>query len=605
MDEQRNLILAVAIALGIWVAWNAFVAAPIAKREAAERAAHQPVAASTGPGAPAAPPPAQPKTRDEALAAEARVGVDSPEIAGSIDLTGARIDDVSLKNYTREVDPNSGKVTLLNPAGGPDAYYSYLGWSGEGLPEAELPGPTTAWRLVSGKSLTPETPIMLEYDSPGGLKFERKISIDQHFMFTVDDRVTNGTGKPLTLRPYATVVRFMTPDDLTAAKRLSQVHQGPVGMFDNSRQGQTYEKIQKAREFHGRSTGGWFGITDRYWLTAVIPDPKSTLDGQFKADPRDRATEFQASFVRDPVTIADGQWGDVKNYVFAGAKRAEILRDYSAQLGINRLVDSIDWGNFWFLTKPFFLVLDYFYQLVGNFGVAILMLVVVLKIVTFPLINMSFKSAARMRLLQPKLKEIQERFKGDPERLQKEMAGLWQREKVNPFAGCLPALAQIPIFWSLYKTLFVTIEMRHAPFFGWIHDLSAPDTSNIWNLFGLLGFFDPAHVPFLGAFIGGTGFFAIGLLPILYGLTMAATQTLSPTQPDPTQQKVIAFMPWIFMFFLSKLAVGLLIYYVWNNTLSFAQQYVIMRRQGVETPIGTFISKRYHRLRARFANGGQ
>jgi YidC/Oxa1 family membrane protein insertase len=596
MGEQRNLFLAVAIAIAIFLAWDLLVARNVREDQAARRAEEAASVVETEPDAPASPaPPAQAMTREQALAQGERIPIRSPEIMGSISLTGALIDDVRLSNYTRELDPASGVITLLNPRGSDGEYYAYLGWLGQ-----DMPGANTEWRLVSGDALTDTSAITLEYDSPSGIEFVRRVSVDEHFMFTVVDQVTNTTGAPVDLQPYAAVVRRGVPSDLIAGP----VHQGMIGMFDNSWIMKKYKEIQKDREFTRRSEGGWMGITDKFWLAAVIPHPDAFLDGRFEVAQRGGDPVFQASWTRDPVTIDPGAVVEIESYVFAGAKRAELLRDYQARLGIHRFVDAIDWGQlFWFLTKPFFYVLEYFAQLVGNFGVAILMLVVVLKAITFPLANMSFKSMARMKQLQPKITELRERFKADPERMQKEQMALFQREKVNPLAGCLPLLVQIPIFWALYKTLYVTIEMRHAPFFGWIRDLSAPDPTNIWNLFGLLPY-DPGAIPLLGWLIGGGGWLALGAWPLLYGLTMAAMQTLNPPPPDPMQQRIFSLMPWIFMFVLAQFAAGLLIYWVWNNILSFIQQYVIMRRQGVETPIGSFVSKRFHDLRARLAPGG-
>jgi YidC/Oxa1 family membrane protein insertase len=607
VGEQRNLFLAVAIAIAILLLYQMLVLDPAGRRAQDARSAEQTTAEQTVDGQPVAPveTPAAPLTRDAALALDARIPVRTPEISGSIDLTGARFDDVALTRYTRELDPASGVVTLLSPVRGPEAFYAHLGWTAADAALEGLPGPSTPWRLETGETLTPQSPVTLAYDSPNGLQFLRTISVDEHYMFTVVDRVTNRTGAAVELRPYGAVERRGVPSDLVNYMIL---HEGMVGIFDNALIMRKYKRLQNDRSFERRSVGGWLGITDKYWLAAVIPHPDASVDGQFEVRQSGGAPLFQASWSRDAEPIADGEVVEVTSYVFAGAKRAEILREYEETLGIHRLNDAIDWGSwFWFLTKPFFFVLEWFYQLVGNFGVAILALVVVLKAITFPLANMAFKSMARMKQLQPKMQELRERFKADAQRQQKEIMALYQREKVNPLAGCLPIFIQIPVFYALYKTLFVTIEMRHAPFFGWIQDLSARDPTNIWNLFGLLPY-DPGAIPLVGGLIGvhaGTGFtLALGVLPLLYGITMAAMQTLNPPPPDPVQQKIFAFMPWVFMFILAGFASGLLIYWIWNNILSFTQQYVIMRRQGVDTPIGSFLSKRWLDLRARLAARG-
>jgi YidC/Oxa1 family membrane protein insertase len=612
MGEQRNLFIAIGIAIVILLAYQMLVLDPAARRAQAERARQVEAAESLGAAggqtgaAPAAAPTAL--TRAEALALSGRVPIRSPEIDGSIALTGGLIDDVSLARYTVELDPASGEVTVFNPAGSANAYYAELGWIAEGAIGQGLPGPDTRWRLVEGETLTPETPVTLAYDAPSGLQFRRRFEIDKHFMFTVTDRIENRSGGAVELRPYARVLRRGVPENLIGGI----VHEGMVGVFGNDRNGdlqeRRYKRMQNDREYQHRTAGGWLGITDKYWLAAVIPHPTSSADGEFRVEQSAGAPLFTASWIRDAEPMADGGVFETESYVFAGAKRAEILRDYQATLGIQRFSDAIDWGRwFWFLTKPFFFVLEYFAQLTGNFGVAILILVVVLKAFTFPLANMSFKSMARMKALQPKVKELQERFKADPQRQQKEMMALYQREKVNPLAGCLPLFVQIPVFYALYKTLFVTIEMRHAPFIWWIRDLSARDPTNVWNLFGLLPY-DPSSIPWLSWLIGiPGGFLALGVLPLLYGVTMAALQTLNPPPADPMQQRVFALMPWIFMFIMAPFAAGLLIYWIWNNILSFAQQYVIMRRQGVETPIGAFVAKRIRTLAGKpapAASGG-
>jgi YidC/Oxa1 family membrane protein insertase len=603
VGEQRNLFLAVAIAIAILLVYQMLVLDPARRRaDNAERAQQETVETTTD-GQPVAPveTTTAPLSREAALALDARIPVRTPEISGSIDLTGARFDDVALNSYTRELDPASGVVTLLSPVRGPDAFYVHLGWTAPDAAIEGLPGPNTPWRLEAGETLTPTTPVTLAYDAPNGLAFRRTISVDANFMFTVVDRVSNGSGAPVELRAYGAVERRGVPADLVNYMIL---HEGMVGIFDNALIMRKYKRMQNDRVFERRSVGGWLGITDKYWLAAVIPHPDASLDGRYEVRQSGGSPLFQASWSRDAEPIGDGEVVEVTSYVFAGAKRAEILREYEETLGIHRLNDAIDWGSwFWFLTKPFFFVLEYIYQLVGNFGVAILLLVVVLKAITFPLANMAFKSMARMKQLQPKVQELRERFKADAQRQQKEMMALYQREKVNPLAGCVPLVIQIPVFYALYKTLFVTIEMRHAPFFGWIRDLSARDPTNIWNIFGLLPY-DPAAIPLISGLIGGSGFLALGALPLFYGVSMAAMQTLNPPPPDPMQQKIFAFMPWIFMFILANFAAGLLIYWCWNNVLSFAQQYAIMRRQGVDTPIGTFISKRYVALRARLAPKG-
>ena len=612
MGEQRNLFVFIAVALVILLGYQTFVTQPAAERARQEREAQeavQDISEGLDPALPstdgaATPPPAvgdaATLSRADALAQTDRVPVETPEASGSISLTGARLDDLALTTYTRELDPESGVVTLMNPAGAPGAYYTFAGWSGTGFANNSLPGPTTQWRLVEGDRLTPSTPVTLAYDSPEGLLFERRITVDEHYMFTLTDRVTNRTGAGVAIAPYGVVRRRGIPEDATGFYIL---HEGLIGVFGNDLIMRKYKRMQNDEEYEHRGVGGWLGISDKYWLAAVLPGPNVAFDGEFRVVPRADAPLFQASWLADAYAVADGEVIETTSRMFAGAKRAELLRDYKDTLGIPRFDWAIDWGNFFFLTQPFFLILEYFAGLTGSFGLAILLLTICVKIATFPLANTSYKSMARMKKLQPKVAELRERYKADPKRQQTEMMQLYQREKVNPLAGCLPIIVQIPIFYALYKTLFVTIEMRHAPFIGWIRDLSAPDPTNIWNLFGLLPY-DPAAIPLAGVVIGGAGFLALGALPLLYGISMAAMQTLNPPPPDPTQQKIFAFMPWIFMFVLAQFAAGLLIYWIWNNILSFLQQYVIMRRQGVDTPIGSFLAKRYKALTGGAAGSG-
>ena len=631
MGEQRNLFLAIALSMLVMLAYDFFFMAPERERRAAEMEAAREAAemvvgedgvprASIQDGVPA-PSLSQTKSRADALAETTRVAVQAPAVRGSINLTGARIDDLELTRYRQTVEEDSPPVVFLNPSDARYGFYTYHGWlAGVGGP-SDLPGPTTEWQLVEGDVLTPETPVTLRYDSADGLVFLRRISVDENYLFTLEDEIRNESGGDVVLQNYGVVRRKELPPDLT---NFMILHEGMVGVFGEKHVMRKYKRMRNDQDkaddrgpnesaYSDRSTGGWLGITDKYWLAAVIPpselvsgDQSSSIAmrGAFEAlrvpgGARDEA-EYFANYRLDPITVGASDNPNtaeaentvrVTSHVFAGAKQAHLLEEYAEEYGIERFEWAIDWGNFWFLTKPFFSLLHWLGIIAGNFGLAILALTVLVKAVFFPIANTSYKAMARMKAVQPKMMELRERHKDDPQRQQQELVKLYQKEKVNPFAGCLPLIPQMIVFFALYKTLFITIEMRHAPFFGWIRDLSAADPTSIWNLFGLLPY-DPSGLPLLG------GILAIGIWPLLMGLSMAAMQTLNPPPPDPTQAKIFAFLPVIFTFILAPFAAGLVIYWTWNNILSFAQQYVIMRRQGVDTPIGSWMSKRYEDARA-------
>ncbi|MCG8443118.1 MAG: membrane protein insertase YidC [Caulobacterales bacterium] len=637
MGEQRNLMIAIALAMLVMILYQTFVIAPAEERRRAVMEAAQEAAAvqsedgvpvvAVEDGVPVAALVA-PKTREEALSETARVAISTPALNGSINLTGARIDDLDLLRYRRTVDQDSPPVTFLNPAGGPYGTYAYHGWLTVAGGPRDLPGPTSEWRLVQGDRLTTQTPVTLRYDSEDGLVFLRTISIDDDYMFTIADEVRNESGADVILQHYGVVRRNELPPDFI---NFMILHEGMVGVVGGKHVMRKYKRLRRDQEreiargsqdaaFTGRSTGGWLGVTDKYWLAAIIPPRElSTGDelaaigmrGAFEAKPTGRRNEAQylATFLLDPVAIqgsddprtssvADAPGAGsaenvlrVTSHLFAGAKQSHLLEQYGRDLGIDRFEWAIDWGNFWFLTKPFFSVLHYLGQVTGNFGVAILCLTVLVKAVFFPIANSSYKAMAKMKALQPQMQELRERFAADPKRQQQELVGLYQREKVNPLAGCLPLIPQMIVFFALYKTLFVTIEMRHAPFVGWIQDLSAPDPTNMWNIFGLLPY-DPSGWLIFGDML------AIGVWPLLMGLTMGAMQTLNPPPPDPMQARIFAFLPVVFTIILAPFAAGLVIYWTWNNVLSFAQQYLIMRRQGVDTPIGAFLAKRWEDARA-------
>ncbi|WP_313005119.1 membrane protein insertase YidC [Brevundimonas sp.] len=526
--------------------------------------------------------------RAKALGTAARVPIQTSKLKGSLSLQGARIDDLYLTNYKETLDRNSPPVELFRPQGMEHAYFAQFGWSGPNVPGG-VPGPNTVWSLTKGATLTPTTPVELTWDNGQGLRFTRVIAIDTQYVFTVSDTVANLSGQPITIAPYGRVERQGVPADLGKQMIL---HEGAIGTFGSDGKFTTeqvkYRDWAKKPRIENQSTGGWLGITDKYWMAALIPDQKEKIEGRFAVRDAEGLNVHEAAMLGATRTIQPGRQIEETQRLFAGVKRNEILAGYEKSLGLPRFIYAIDWGHLFFLTRPIFMIVEFFYGLLGNFGLAILALTVVVKLVMFPLANKSYESLSKMRTLQPKMEEIKKKFKDDPQKQQQETMALYQREKINPLAGCLPILVQIPVFYALYKVLFVTIEMRHAPFFGWIRDLSARDPSTIWNLFGAIPW-DPSTLPLVGSLLNGP--LHLGVLPIVYGLTMWLQQSMNPPAQDPMQRQIFAFLPFIFTFIMAPFAAGLLIYWAWNNILSIAQQYVIMHRFKAENPIDTFFAR--------------
>ncbi len=590
--ENRNFILAIALSLAVLIGWQYFYMIPAQKArqqaaaEAMRRAqAQQPAGAETPsqsapfPGLPAPAPEAQAAaapafaSRDAAIAATPRVKIDSPALIGSINLKGGRIDDVVLRNYTETVDPNSPKVVLLSPSGSAKPYFAFTGWL-TSEPGVAVPTESTVWEQEGTGALTAASPVTLRWDNGAGLVFRRKIAVDGHYMFSIADEVENKTGQAITLWPSGQVARLTEPTKLLG---YSVLHEGLIGMLGNTGLKElTYPNALKnfdpatngAKEFFA-DKGGWLGFTDQYWATVLIPDQAKTYDVSMFGNEK---KQFYANLRQAPVTVQPGQKDSVTSMLFAGAKEPKLLEQYTAEYRVDRLYKLVDWGWFSFLTEPMYHLMNWFYELVGNFGVAILLTTVIVKLLFFPLANKSFESMSKMKKLQPELKKLQERFKDDKPRLQQAMMALYKKEKVNPMAGCLPILIQIPVFFSLYKVLLVSIEMRHAPFFGWITDLSAPDPTSVFNLFGLIPW-TPPHILMLGA------------LPLVMGISMWVQMRLNPPPPDPTQAAIFSWMPVVMTFMLAPFPAGLVLYWTWNNILSFSQQALIMKRQGVDIDI--------------------
>ena len=569
MNEQKNLLLAMALTLLVIVAFDYFYAAKKApapdmqQAPAAETAVPgvAPGAAASGaePGASASD--VATLDRQSALMASPRIAIDTPRLQGSIALVGGIIDDLTLKDYRVAVDSDE-PVTLLNPKGTANAYFVALGWTARPELKIDLPGPETRW-LSDDRRLSPDHPVTLLWTNRDGITFERRIEVDRDYLFTITDRVRNPGDAPIILAPYGLISRRGEPK----VRGYYILHEGPLGVFDGKLEEKTYKDLRKDGAFTADSVGGWFGITDKYWLTALVPQQDIPFKGRFlrveNGTPR-----YQADYLEEEMVVPAGEEKTVRVQVFAGAKEVDLINRYEKAYSIQLFDRAIDWGWFIFLTKPIFYVLDWLNALTGSFALAILLLTVLVKAMMFPLANKSYASMSKMKLVQPKIKKLQERYKDDKTRLQQEMMELYRKEKINPLSGCLPTLVQIPVFFALYKVLFVTIEMRHQPGFFWVKDLSAADPLLLTNLLGLVPWDPPS-------------FLAIGVWPALMSLTMYFQMQLNPSAGDPTQQKVLKLMPFIFLFVMARFPVGLVIYWTWNNLLSILQQWMIMRRHGV------------------------
>jgi len=578
--NNKNFLIALALSLLVFAVWQYFVATPQMEAERARQAEltkqEQPAAP---PAAPAAPgmtgvqAPATALSREAALkAGGARVAVDAPMVDGSIQLTGARFDDLRLKQYRETIDPKSDEIVLLAPRGTAYPYFAEFGWVAQGV---RTPNAQSVWRQTSGGVLAPGKPVTLSWDNGQGLIFTRVVAIDERYMFTVADSVQNKSGREVTLYPYGAVERQNAPTH----EGNFILHTGFVGIANGTQHDAPYSDFSEpgTPPVTFDSIGGWVGITDKYWMAAVIPPQSEKFDGQYLGSRTAAGVPaYQANYRLGARKIAAGSTATVTHRLFAGAKVVSLLQDYEERQQIARFTNAVDWGWFWFLTRPFFAALDWFNKLLGNFGLAILALTVVVKIVFFPLANASFRAMSKMKKLQPEMERLKKEHAEDPQKFQLAMMELYKREKANPLAGCVPILLTIPIFFALYKVLFVTIEMRHAPFYGWIRDLSAADPTSYINLFGLLPFDPHAVLPRFLLFL------SLGVWPILYGITMWLQQKLNPAPTDPVQAKMIAFMPLVLTFLFGTFPAGLVIYYTWNNILGIIQQWIIMRKEGVE-----------------------
>jgi YidC/Oxa1 family membrane protein insertase len=629
-DNQKNLLIAIVLSMAVLFAWQFFYAAPreherqsrIRQEQTAAKAKEQPApgaptapsaspgaSPSTSPGASKASQPPQPgaaapapgevangvTTRQAAIDASPRVGIETPSLRGSISLKGGRIDDLVLAKYRETVSPTSPNVDLFSPSGAPHPYYAEFGWSGGKGVDQPMPDRNTLWRVEKGGPLTPDSPVTLAWDNGKGLVFRRTISVDPDYLFTVSDEVENNSGGPVSLYPYALISRHGMP-------KLEGVwmvlHEGFIGAVGESGVKEVgYADVLKEHSTQTfKQTGGWLGFIDKYWAAALVPDVKTPTEARFTGTKgASAATDtFQADVSAGPFEVAAGGKVTFSTRLFAGAKNVSLIEDYSKKLGARQFDLLVDWGRLWFLTEPLYILLHWLGHLFGNYGLAILAATVLVKGLFFPLANKSYESMAKMKLLQPEMEKLRARYPDDRAKQQQELMALYREKKINPMAGCLPILLQVPVFFALYKVLYVTIDMRQAPFFGWIKDLSSPDPTSVFNLFGLLPFAPPEFLPHLGVW------------PIIMGITMWVQMQLNPQQADPLQQKIFNWMPVMFTFLLANFASGLVIYWAWNNLLSVTQQYIIMKRNGAEIHLwkNLGVESALARYRSRQGSGG-
>ena len=609
-DNSKNLVTAMLLSLAVVLGWQYFVAGPKLREEQARIQRDKQVeaerTAKTGPSAGSAPlpsgvtapgvpaptagtatpgtlaPSATAMTRDAAIAASPRLAIKTPSLEGSIDLKGAHVDDLRLVRYHDTVDPKSANVVLFSPLEAPEPYFAEYGWLPQGTTQL-LPTADTVWKAdKEGAVLTPSTPVTLTWDNGQGLVFHRTISVDNDYMLKVLDEVENQSQAPVTLAPYGRIYRLGKPH----VQGFAILHEGLIGVPGEAGL-QEFAFADAVKEnlnkVFDKTTGGWLGVTEKYWASALIPGQADTYKATFGARKAVTAAEkdvYYTDYVLQGLTVPPSGRKGAATSLYAGAKQVSIIDGYEKSMGIKRFDRMIDWGWFYFITKPLFYILEKLNAHLHNFGLSILALTLLVKAAFFPLANKSYESMAKMKKLQPQVEALRERYKDDKARQQQEMMTLYGKEKINPAAGCLPILLQIPVFFALYKVLFVTIDMRHAPFFGWIKDLSAPDPTTIFNLFGLIPWTPPE-------------FFHVGAWALIMGVTMWLQMQLNPPQPDPVQQQVFAWMPVIFTFMLASFPVGLVIYWAWNNLLSILQQAYIMKKQGTANPIrdnlaGTF-----------------
>ena len=598
-EDTRNFALAIALSILVMVAWQYFYAGPqyVRDHQAQTQANNAPHTTEAQPAASGAPRPenalpgapgAQAATVGDPLATSPRVTIDTPALGGTIALQGGKIDDLILRDYRETIDPKSPNIRLFSPPGAPNAYWAETGFVSAG--GVKTPNRDSLWS-ADVNTLTPNQPVTLTWDNGGGQVFKRVIAVDDKYMFTITDSVTNSGAAAAPLRPFSLILRRGKPN----VAGYSVLHEGFVGVIgDGGVQEVTYAGIEKdtgrVRALSG--DGGWLGFTDKYWGSAIIPGQTTPIEARFSASGTVQPVDYQADFVGAEHLVEPGASFESTTRVFAGAKEVSTIDNYESKLGIKKFDLMIDWGWFYFITKPLFLLIDAIYKRVGNFGVAILIVTVLVKLAFFPLANRSYNSMAKMKKIQPQIAALKELYPDDRAKQQQEQMELFKREGVNPVAGCLPMVIQIPVFFALYKVIFITIEMRHAPFFGWIKDLSAPDPTNVFTLFGLIPW-EPTALPVFGHFL------ALGIWPLIMGVSMFFQMKMNPEPTDPVQKSMFAWMPVIFTFMLGTFPAGLVIYWTWNNTLTVIQQYYIMAKAGVKVELWDNLGKLFARTPAK------
>lgn len=567
MGDNKNFVLFAVLSLAILMGYQYFYAGP--KIEEQRRYEQQQAALNPTPNPASdaiAPldsgPTLETTPTGPAYEDAGSVNIITPELVGSLSLRGARLDDLSLVKHKETMKPDSANFHLLNPFGKANAYFARFGWTAKGKAAEFVPGNTTAW-TASSDTLSPGNPVTLSWRNQDNVTFQMLVSVDDKFMFTVEQSVQNDSGEAIEIAPYGMISRKGEPK--TAG--LYILHEGPIGVFDGDLQEIDYGDLEDDGDFQSSALGGWMGFTDKFWMTTLIPDPAADLSLSRIIRRTNNGVNYRVDFVQQWQPVPTGTVQTTTNRLYSGAKIVEAIDNYGETLGIQKFDLAIDWGWFWFLTKLIFAAIHYLFQVTGNFGVAILLMTVILKLFLFPLANKSYVSMSHMKRAQPKIKALQERYGDDKAKMQQEMMALYKKEKINPMAGCLPLIPQMFIFFALYKVLYVTIEMRHQPFVLWIKDLSAADPVTPLNLFGLIPWDPPSVI-------------AIGVLPILMGVSMWLMQKLNPqASMDPMQQKIMNMLPIIFTFVMAQFSAGLVLYWTWNNILSIGQQWLIMRRE--------------------------
>ena len=557
--DSKNVILAVILSTLVLIVWATFFEPPVVENKTAK---NQILQNDDKPS-----PTIEEQnsinevSRSNAINNAERIILENSNIKGSISLQGAIIDDIVFKNYKKELESDE-QVIFLNPKNSSREYFVETGWAASGSEQINLPLDSSIWKVKGNNRLTPSTPITLEWDNGEGLIFTKKIQLDDKFLFEITQSIRNNSNKSFQFYPYAQITRNYKPD----GRQIYILHEGFLGVFGEELKEKDYSDIEKEK-FTINSSKGWLGITDKYWLTAIIPEKGK----DFKAEFLYKNENYKANYIIKQPMILNPQ-NSIKNEIktFVAAKEVAVIDGYAEKLEIEKFDLAIDWGWFYFFTKPLFFIIDYFFKLTGNFGLAIVIITALVRLIFFPLANYSFKSMAKMKILQPEMVRLKELHKEDKVKLQQEMMALYKREKVNPVSGCLPVLIQIPFFFAIYKMLYVTLEMRHQPFFGWIKDLSDRDPTSIFNLFGLIPWDPPS-------------FLMIGAWPILMGLSMYLQQKLNPTPPDPIQAKIFMFFPIFLTIILAPFPSGLVVYWTINNILTISQQWIIMKGTKVKT----------------------